>query len=179
MKDDNDTVLVQQCLRGDKTAFEAVVDKYQKPLFNIAYRLVGKFEDAEDITQTVFIKAFQGLRGYDSRYKFFSWLYRIAVNESINHRNTRRPEEQLDERAIAHYEAPESVIDARERSAVIQKAVSELKEEYRVVIVLKHFQELSYEEISGILGIPTKTVKSRLFTARQTLKEKLSEQRYL
>ena len=84
MVDDQDQALVRQCLDGHTRAFEALVDRYQKPLFNVALRMLDDAQDAEDITQTVFIKAFEKLATYDDRYKFFSWIYKMTVNEALN-----------------------------------------------------------------------------------------------
>ncbi len=176
MKDSEDTLLVRQCLNGERRAFEAVVEKYQKPLFNITYRLLDSFDDAEDVTQAAFIKAFEKLHTYSSRYKLFSWLYRIAINESLNFLNAKKHNQVLDERIVSGDESPEKKYVERELEKNLQDAIAKLSTEYRTVIILRHFQELSYEEISEVLEIPVKTVKSRLFTSRQQLKEILIRQ---
>ena len=175
MKEGNDTQLVAECLNGDRKAFEAVVDKYQKPLFNAAFRILGNAGDAEEVTQIAFIKAFEKLRTFKRGCKFFSWLYRIAVNESLNFRHARRHHEPVDEQTLSKHDTPESLYGQQELHAALIRALAKMKDEYRVVIVLKHFQDCSYEEMSEILGIPAKTVKSRLFSARQQLRELLPE----
>jgi len=86
----NDTDLVQECLAGNTKAFEALIDKYQKKIFNIVYRMTGNDDDAEDITQSVFIKVYEKLSSFNPKYKFFSWLYRIALNESLNLMNQKK-----------------------------------------------------------------------------------------
>ena len=179
MNEADDDILVKQCLSGNKQAFEAVVDKYQQPLFNVAYRFLDCFEDAEDVTQTVFIKAFEKLHTYNNRYKLFSWLYKIAVHESLNYRNARKPNQTLNENIVSKDATPEKSYNQRELAKNMGDALNRLKDEYRIVIILKHYQDLSYEEMSKILEIPVKTVKSRLFTARQQLREILVQGMYI
>jgi RNA polymerase sigma-70 factor (ECF subfamily) len=177
MIEGNDLHLVEECLKGNRKAFGEIVDKYQKPLYNAAYRILGSASDAEEVTQAAFVKAFEGLGTFRKGSKFFSWLYRIAVNESLNYRQARRQHEQVDEERLARPETPETEYGQREMEAGIQEALNALTDEYRTVIVLRHFQELSYDEISAILGIPAKTVKSRLFSARQQLRDLLPDHR--
>jgi RNA polymerase sigma-70 factor (ECF subfamily) len=176
MIETNDIVLVSECLKRNQKAFEQVVDKYQKPLFNLAYRLIGNVGDAEEVTQVAFIKAFEKLNTFNPEGKFFSWLYRIAVNESLNFRSAKKRFEPINEQDGLKNETPETIYHQREVQTQVQHALTKMKEEYRVVIILKHFQDLSYEQISQILNVPTKTVKSRLFSARQLLREILIKQ---
>jgi RNA polymerase sigma-70 factor (ECF subfamily) len=171
MSDGSDPRLVEECLNGNQKAFGEIVDKYQKPLFNAAYRILGSAADAEEVTQVAFIKAFEGLGSFRKGNKFFSWIYRICINESLNFRQARRQHDPLNEEVHARPETPETIYGQRELEADIQEALKALKDEYRVVIVLRHFQELSYDEMSEILGLPQKTVKSRLFSARQQLRD--------
>ena len=171
MIEPDDKILVRQCLRGDIKAFESLVDKYQKVVFNVAYRIANDFDDAEDITQSVFIKAFERLGDFNPRYKFFSWIYRIALNESINHANLRKHGEELNESLASDDGTPEESYRQSELCDQVQKALMKLPVDYRVVVVLKHFQNLSYDEISYVLDIPERTVKSRLFSARNSLRD--------
>ena len=175
MNEGNDLQLVEECLRGERKAFETIVDKYEKPLFNAAFRILGNVADAEEVTQVAFIKAFEGLGTFRKGSKFFSWLYRIAVNESLNFRRARKMHDPIDDDSGAKPETPETIYAQRELQAGIQRALNKLTDEYRVVIVLRHFQDCSYEEMSEILGIPAKRVKSRLFSARQQLRNLLPE----
>jgi RNA polymerase sigma-70 factor (ECF subfamily) len=168
--DADDRSLVRRALKGDRRAFGALVDRYQKPIFNVALRIAKNPEDAEDIAQTVFMKAYQKLDGFDEQYRFFSWIYRIAINESLNFANRRRTHEALDPGIQTETSSPEEEViklDAEER---VGDAILELEPEDRAIIILKHFQGFSYAEIGYILNIPEKTVKSRLYTARQRLK---------
>jgi RNA polymerase sigma-70 factor (ECF subfamily) len=173
MTEQNDAMLVRQCIEGNLKAFERIIDKYQKTIFNVALRIVNNHDDAEDIAQSVFIKAYEKLSSFDPRYKFFSWLYRMAVNESINFRHQQKRFDGLDERFISGDKTPDETYDTTETSRRVEKALMHLEPEQRALIVLKHFQNLAYEEISYIMGISEKTVKSRLYTARQVLKNVL------
>ena len=168
----DDHELVDRCLGGDLDAFAPLVARYQKPLFNVALRMVRDREDARDITQTAFVKAYEKLRSFDRRHRFFSWIYRIAVNECLNFVSRRRPEQPL----LADVPAaddPQRDAEASELAARVQDALVTLTPDYRLVVILRHFLGLSYVEMSETLLIPEKTVRSRLYTARQRLAEVL------
>ena len=165
--------LIEQCRKGDRRALGELLGNYERPVYNAAYRILGNPDDAADVTQTSFLKAFEHLDQYKSNYRFFSWIYRIAVNESINQLKRGKKQRSLDDREIAGNGSPEAVATADDVSREIQAGLMELSEEYRAVIVLRHFSECSYRQISDILQIPEKTVKSRLYSARQLMKEKL------
>jgi RNA polymerase sigma-70 factor (ECF subfamily) len=170
MIEQDDLALVERCLGGDNRAFEGIVEKYQKPVFNAVFRIVNDYDDSEDVTQAAFVKAYEKLRSFNRKYKFFSWLYRIAVNESINFVNSRKNLEELNESLMSNEKTPDETFDRIDLSERIRDALLDLKLEYRTVVVLKHFQNLSYQEISYIIDVPEKTVKARLFTARERLK---------
>ena len=167
---DQDHVLVQRCLEGNQKAFEILVDRYQKPVFNLAFRFSSDKQDAEDIAQSVFVKAYEKLGTFDKKFRFFSWLYKIAVNESINFLNRRKKFDSFDEDVHSGNRGPEEHFPDHEMTASIDMALLDLKPDYRIVVILNHFQELSYREISQILEIGENTVKSRLFSARKKLK---------
>jgi RNA polymerase sigma-70 factor, ECF subfamily len=171
MSEQNDEVIVKRCMDGDRDAFEALVDKYQGPLFNLALRMTQEYADAEDIIQSVFLKAYESLSSFKPGRKFFSWLYRIAVNETLNFLRAKRPQEPLSEDTPVDDADGSREIARGEASAQIEEALMELSVDYRTVVVLKHLQELPYADISQILDIPVKTVKSRLFTARMQMRE--------
>jgi len=175
MRTEEDAVLVRACRDGDTDAFGILVDRYQKAVFNAALRMIGDDEDARDIAQTVFLKAYENLAAYDPSYKFYSWIYRIAINESISFLNRQNRLRPLDEDRPSEDQGPEESFAGGEISRLVQEALMTLKADYRTVVVLRHFLNCSYEEISGILHVPEKTVKSRLFTARQHLKEILAQ----
>jgi len=167
--------LVRRCVAGDADAFEPLVLQYQRPIFNVALRMVGNHEDARDLAQNTFLKAFEKLRGYDPRQRFFSWIYRIAINECLNFRARRRPGEALDPMLRAHGRDPEHAALAGELETMVQAALLELPPPQRLVVVLRHFMDLSYGEMSAVLLVPEKTVKSRLYSARERLGAILEE----
>lgn len=171
-EDPDDLALVRQSLAGQTEAFGALVNRYQKVMYTVALRMVGNPEDARDATQDAFVKAFQRLATFDSRYKFYSWMYRILINECLNVNRDRRPEEPLDADAAGADSPFHSALEA-ERVVQINVALEQLTPEYRTVVVLRHFAGQSYEEIAEALSIPEKTVKSRLYSARQQLGELL------
>ena len=166
---DDDVDLVARCLRGDQAAFEPLVTRYERVLFSVALRLVGNYEDARDATQNAFVRAYEHLETFDPDRRFFSWIYRIVVNECLNLRRARRANEPLEDTL----ETPGGAFEAVEAADRIQAALTALTPEYREVVILRHFVDLSYEEISEALGLPDKTVKSRLFSARKRLAELL------
>ena len=177
--ENEDIILVRDCLNGNVRSFEIIVDKYQKVVFRLANKFVKNFDDAEEITQIVFVKAYESLNSYDSKYKFFSWLYKITVNESINFEKRRKNIEEISENVKSDNDDPEIVYEKNALSDSITDALMELDMMYRLPVVLKHFLDYSYKELSYLLGIPEKTVKSRLFTGRQLLKDILLRKRVL
>jgi RNA polymerase sigma-70 factor, ECF subfamily len=170
-----DTEAVARCLAGHDDAYEAIVVRYQRRLFNVALRMLGNYEDARDATQTAFVKAFEHLDSFDPQQRFFSWLYRILKNECLNVIRARRPETEMTPEFPARRGA--DPVEVRERQQAIQSALLTLSMEYREVVVLRHFTDLSYDEIASTLGIPTTKVKSRLYTARQQLGDLLVDWR--
>ena len=168
-----DHALIERCKSGDRQALEELVGLYEKPVYNAAYRILGNPDDAADTTQVVFLKALEHLGQYDPKYKFFSWIYRIAVNESINQLKRGKRQQPFYENEVAATDSPEAELAAGDLSREIQIGLMGLKEDYRTVIVLRHFSDCSYAQISEILQIPEKTVKSRLYSARQLMKDTL------
>lgn len=173
MSEDSDGTLVARCREGDRRAFEILVGRYEKPVFNAALRMLRSTEDARDVTQTVFLKVFEHLGDYDPSYRFYSWVYRIALNESINVLGRRPRHDPIVGDEVDERRGVEDELASEQASQRVQGALMRIKAEYRAVIVLKHFLDLGYEDIGRILDLPEKTVKSRLFTARQQLKEAL------
>jgi RNA polymerase sigma-70 factor (ECF subfamily) len=151
------------------------VAEYEKPVYNVALRMLRDPEEARDIAQTVFLKTWQSLSSYDPQYKFYSWIYRIAINESLNALRARaRSVEPVDECLPSEDAGPSDLLNGDQVRNVVLDAVDRLKPEHRSVIVLKYFVERDYEEMAEILGLDAKTVKSRLYTARQLLKDRLA-----
>jgi RNA polymerase sigma-70 factor (ECF subfamily) len=179
MVENDDLYLIEECLQGNTGVFEQIVEKYQKPLFNGAFGIVNEFDDAQDVTQTVFIKAFEKLHTFNPKYKLFSWLYRMLVNESLNFLSQKRRKERLNRQFISGKTNQREECHSVELKKDIRSALQELKPDYRVVIVLKHLQGYTYKEISDILHISAEMVKSRLYAARQSLKNILIQQDFI
>ena len=170
--DSEDLALVRQALAGQTEAFGTLVSRYQKVMYTVALRLVGNTADAQDATQDAFVKAYQRLASFDTKQRFFSWMYRILVNECLNLNRDRKPEDALVGDAEASGTPFDTTLES-ERREQIQMALLRLTPEYRTVVVLRHFAGQSYGEIAEALAIPEKTVKSRLYSARQRLGELL------
>ncbi|MGH8233001.1 MAG: RNA polymerase sigma factor [Rhodanobacteraceae bacterium] len=174
MTDETDAELVIRCSGGDRHAFDAILGRYERQLFGAAFRILHDREDAFDVTQTAFMRAYEHLDRYDPGQSFQTWLYRIAVNAAVDLARSRHPQDALSDEITDQGIGPEVEAMHEQRDVVIQAALMELKTEYRTVIVLKHLQGFSYEEIAEVLECPVKTVKSRLFTARQALRSILA-----
>ena len=165
-----DGQLVLRGQHGDKRALEELILLYQDTIFKLAFRMLGNTEDAADATQTTFLKAFENLKSFDPKFRFFSWIYRIAINECLNYRRRDRVSEYVDESIPDQSAGPELAARDSELQASVQAALMTLNDDHRAVITLRHFGELSYTEIASVLELPEKTVRSRLFEARGRLK---------
>lgn len=182
-----DEDLVAAVLAGDRERFGDLVERYQGRLVNYLYRLLRNLDEAHELAQEVFLKVYQALDRYDPRYRFSTWLFRVAQNAAIDqirrrrlklvpiHRQEEGDEEGRDWDLPSPERGPYRHLRNRERGEAIQEAIDALPWEYRELIVLRHYGELSYEEIAGVKGMPLGTVKNKLFRGRQLLKEKLSE----
>jgi len=171
MYEQEDLDAVRDCLEGDIDAFEPVIVRYEKQVLSLAYRIVHNAEDARDVAQGVFVKAFSRLASYDPQYRFFSWLYRIAVNESLNfvEKRDRRMDPAVSSPSGATSD-PEDLFEIGEMNTRIHRAMEELNAAQRALLALS-VDGLSYKEIGDMLGLPEKKVKSRLFEARHRLRE--------
>jgi RNA polymerase sigma-70 factor, ECF subfamily len=175
---ESDLELVQRYRGGDRAAFTELVTRYQKPIYNAAFGVLHRADDALDITQEVFLKVAERLNEYDPRFKFFSWIYRIALNESLNlqRRNNRKAPLDVESGLPAADGAnPEKQVNDAQLSRRIQSAMTRLPDNDRIVLSLRHFSECSYETIGQILDLDEKTVKSRLFESRQRLRGLLAD----
>lgn len=178
--DEPDIALLARFRRGDQSAFTALVARYQRAIFNAAFRVVGNATDAADVTQDVFLRIVERLDDYDHRYKFFSWIYRIAINESIDLLRRVKREEPLDDdegAALPDTDSPDRRYQSAQLGDRVQQALLRMKTDHRIVLTLRHFSELSYQEISAVLAVDVKTVKSRLFEARQLMASHLADLR--
>jgi RNA polymerase sigma-70 factor (ECF subfamily) len=155
---------------GDRRAFDALLGRHARQVFAAAYRILHDREDAYDVTQTAFLSAYEHLDRYDPGKPFRSWLYRVAINQALDLIRASHPAEALADDTIDDHEGPQELAARDESDVALQGALMRLNADYRTVIVLKHLQGCSYDEMAQILECPVKTVKSRLFTARQALR---------
>jgi len=181
----SDERLVDEALAGDRDAFGALVLRHQRGLVNYIFRLVGSRDAATDLSQEVFLKVFVSLDSFDPRYRFTTWLYRIASNRAIDHLRRRQPralslsepassEEAPAAPVIAGTDpSPDEVLRGRELGSRIHKAIAALPTSYRQLILLRHSQSCRYDEIARITGLPLGTVKNRIFRARELLRARL------
>jgi RNA polymerase sigma-70 factor (ECF subfamily) len=174
-----DAQLAIQFQNGDRKAFTMLVNRYEKQIFNTAMRMVKNSDDAADITQNAFVKAYQKIDTFNPSYKFITWLYRIAVNETLNLISRRKRRREFEYDPPAGVPSPEDDLELNEIGQYLNQALEAMSYDQRIVIVLKHLMLLPYSEIADILGIAEKTVKSRLFSARHVLREELLKLGYM
>lgn len=170
----DDKTLMERCVKGDRQAMEVLLIRYERPVYNAAYRMLHNQDDARDVTQTVFLKVFEHIDQFDPQRRFFSWIYRIALNESINWLKKTSRLRPIDDNVADDSGGPEQNADNQRLGEDMQAALMTISPEYRQVVVLKHALGCTYREIAEVLEIPEKTVKSRLYTARQQLMDELT-----
>ncbi len=179
--------LIERSRRGDVAAFDKLVRLYERSVYNTAYRLSGSYDDASDIAQEAFVRAWNNLKSFRGESAFSTWLYRIATNVFLDDRKRKRarPVRSLDEvMTLAENEvtrqfedpapSPQDRVEGDERQQILIRAIQTLPETQRVMVVLYHTQGLSYEEIAEITRLPMGTVKSRLNRARLALRDRLA-----
>jgi RNA polymerase sigma-70 factor (ECF subfamily) len=173
MSNGDENGLIQEALGGRREAFDELVRRYQGPVFNLALRITGDADDAMDVTQATFLKAYDRLDRFDPSRRFFSWLYRIGVHEALNFRaqRSRRAGVPLDFEVGSAVDDPERELERKQGDALVAAALRRLRPNERALIALRHFQGLGYDEISETLELTTSQVKSRLFDARRRLRE--------
>lgn len=177
---DEDRQLVQAALDGQQQAYGELVSRYQDRLFNALLRVLGSRDDARDVVQDALIQAFVKLESFRGDARFYTWLYRIAMNLALSHRRRRRPvvsvEEAKDNVGVEPadpQQRPDQDLMQQERAAIVQQALDQLNTEHRQILVLREMEGCSYDNIAEILNLPVGTVRSRLFRARMQLKEQL------
>jgi RNA polymerase sigma-70 factor (ECF subfamily) len=169
-----DRDLILRARRGDSEAYGELVTRYQRSIFNVCYRILHERVEAEDLAQESFIRAYDRINTFDIEREFGPWIRRVAANVCLNYLESQHKSVELnDERDAGESESPEAVMEVHERSEQIRRALASLPAHYRVIIELRHYQELSYDEIAAELNIPLSDVKSHLFRARKLLAEKL------
>ena len=180
-----DRDLVASAVAGAEGSFEELVRRYQRPIAAYVYRMVGDYESALDLTQEIFIKVYNSLRRYRSEFKFSTWIYKIAHNSAVDHlrRSTTReqslisgPEDDQFELPLeSNRPNPEQESERKERRIEIESVVRGLPASYRELVILRHSQDLTYEEIVEVTGLPLGTVKNRLFRAREMMRQQFLE----
>ncbi|MDT8317265.1 MAG: sigma-70 family RNA polymerase sigma factor [bacterium] len=179
----SDDYLVRKSQEGDSRSFEMLVIKYQQRIFNVIFRIVRNRDDVEDLAQEAFLNAFRSIKGFRGGSSFYTWLYRIASNVSLNHlaKNKRAvfvDEAVMDTADVAEKTAsadisPERRVSSNETASAISKAVESLPEEIKKAVILREYEGLSYEEIAELMDCPVGTVRSRIFRGRGILKTSL------
>jgi len=181
-----DEELVARAQGGDIESFNQLIVRWERPIYALAYRVIGKEEDARDVCQDAFLRAYRALPGFKGQAKFSSWLYRIALNLCRDwiRRQRRAPVSQLPEDMDAielasekgPVESIEDLVARRELSAIVEEAMSELSEEQRTAIILKEYHGMTFQEIADMQGCPLSTVKTRLYQGLSLLRRRLEQQ---
>ncbi len=179
----NDADLVRQTLCGNTAAYNGLVLRYQRQVYSLAFRMLGNAEDAGDLVQDTFLRAYNALASFRQDASFLTWLYKIASNLCIDHLRSRKAkgalsldvevEEGREPAADARSSAPEDSAIREAVNDVLHQAILNLPEKYRLVVVMRHLQDMSVDEIAGVLELPPGTVKTHLFRAREMLRGRL------
>lgn len=179
-----DEELVARAVSGDADSFNELILRWERPIYALAYRVIGRQEDARDVCQETFLRAFRALAGFRGQAKFSSWLYRIALNQCRDwaRRERRSPAEQVPEGVdlaslAAERESSESIEDLvarRDLTRAVERAMARLSEEQRTAIILKEYHGLTFQEIADLVGCPLSTVKTRLYQGLTLLRRELA-----
>lgn len=167
---------IEACQRGEREAFDRLVERYQRDIYRLCYRYVNNHEDANDMAQEVFLKAYRAIGRFRGESSFSTWLYRIAVNTCLNFRAARRPEtEELPEALPDPGRGAAAAVESEERAGLVRQAVSRLPEKQRATLILKVFHDLTHDEVARTLGSTVGTVKANLFHALRNLRRLMAE----
>lgn len=177
-QESDEYTVIRRCLQGEQEQFSLLVERYQSMAYTVAYRMLGDQDEANDVGQESFIAAYEGLKGFQFNAKFSTWLYRIVMNKCTDRLRSAKHRVSVD--TIADVKAsdaatPEENASSRESHDQLQSALNKLPPEYREAVVLKHIEELDYEEMSHILGQAVGTLKVRTYRGREMLKKALEE----
>jgi RNA polymerase sigma-70 factor (ECF subfamily) len=181
MADSGMQALISKVLKGDLAAYGTLVEEYQKSVFNVCYRILGNRQEAEDLTQDAFLRAYQQLARYDPNRPFGPWMRVLAANLCYNHlKKARLKQEPLEDERDRFKDypkrGPEKILEISEENQRLYQAFWKLPENYRMALELRHFQGLSYKEMAQTLDLPLNTVRSHLYRGRQKLAELLEEE---
>lgn len=177
--------LIQRCLQGDELAWDAIVRQYRRKVFNVAYKFVGRHEEAEDLTQDIFLKIFKSLGTFDRRANFQTWLVSVSRNLCIDHYRSVRLERRAIDRQVdpnelspmAREPGPIAALEQQDRVVLLRGALAALPESLRTAVVMRDIQELTYQEIADRLRLPEGTVKSRINRGRAELARQIRRMR--
>jgi RNA polymerase sigma factor (sigma-70 family) len=187
---EQDRGLIEKALAGDQSAYQALVDKYRNALYHHIYRMVREKEEVEDLVQESFIKAFSNLESYATTYAFSTWIYKIATNHTIDYLRKKKLSTMSIDKPVktregeVQFELPDTTyrpdrhLIEDQRNRLIKEAIDALPPKYHRVIVMRHQEELSYEEIAEQLDLPLGTVKAHIFRAREMLNKFLRDKRH-
>jgi RNA polymerase sigma-70 factor (ECF subfamily) len=177
--------LIERCLKGDQTAWDAIVSLYWRRVFNTAYKFVGRHDEAEDLAQDIFLRLFKSLKTFDRRANFSTWLISVSRNLCIDHYRSMRREHEVVTHDVdvvglappSAIDSPHTMLERRDRVALLRAALDKLAPSLRTAVVLRDIQELSYQEIAERLGVPEGTVKSRINRGRTELARQIARLR--
>lgn len=181
--DQDDALLVSACKNGDQEAFSQLVQRYQRRIFNLVFRMLQNYDEACEITQETFLAAWQGLPAFRGEARFTTWLYRIAYNCSLKQLEARKRDQVLQaalqsEQTLEGQDHRSTHLAQLDRQEMVQEQLSHLPPKYRIVLILRHLQDMTYEEMAEVLTMPIGTIKTHLFRARNLLKERLQAFEY-
>jgi RNA polymerase sigma-70 factor, ECF subfamily len=172
----DEAALVSACLAGRKEAFDVIVERHRRHVYQLCYRFVGNHEDASDLAQDAFVRAYRGLRSFKGQSSLGTWLYRIGVNVCLNKVGSKTPKlEPIAESAAGPFEHPADALERRERAAAVRAAIARLPKKQRATLILRVYHELPHEQIAGILGSSVGAVKANFFHALNNLKKLLRD----
>ena len=178
LRESDDRALIASFLAGDRDAFDVIVERHRRQVYQLCYRFLGNHEDASDMTQDVFVRAFKGLRNFKGDAALGTWLYRVGVNACLNRVALKQPKlETLEpDRHVDHRQPdPHELVARGERAIVVRRAIAKLPPKQRATLVLRMYQEMSHEEIAGVLGGSVGAVKANFFHALGNLKRLLEQ----
>lgn len=180
---EKDELIVEGILHGNVAQYEILVKKYQNKVYQLIFRMTNSREDSLDLTQETFLQAYRSLPQFNRQSSFYTWLYKVASNKTLDFLRKKKRRSDGDERLLSqslieaavskNKESPEGLFIQKEQSSALKRVISSMPEKYRLVIILNHYNGLSYREIAEVLGLPEKTVATRIYRARLLLREKL------